>query len=88
MDPNARQDSHVPVGGQLAAPVPYVRAIRNAFNERPVGMMFRIRRAMNGWLEYRRTIHQLSRLPDRQLSDIGVFRNDIKSLARQRRAQI
>ncbi|ORE95656.1 hypothetical protein ATO13_02320 [Stappia sp. 22II-S9-Z10] len=51
-------------------------------------MMFRIRRAMNGWLEYRRTIHQLSRLPDRQLSDIGVFRNDIKSLARQRRAQI
>ncbi|RAH97677.1 DUF1127 domain-containing protein [Acuticoccus sediminis] len=45
-------------------------------------MMQRMRRAVNGWMEYRRTVDQLSRLPDRQLMDIGVFRDEIPSLAR------
>ena len=47
-------------------------------------MMQRMRRAMSGWIEYRRTVDQLSRLPDRQLIDIGVFRDDIAMLARRR----
>ncbi|UOM34011.1 DUF1127 domain-containing protein [Acuticoccus sp. I52.16.1] len=51
-------------------------------------MMQRMRRAMTDWFEYRRTVDQLSRLPDRQLIDIGVFRDEIQSLARTRHGRI
>lgn len=47
-------------------------------------MITRMRRAMGHWFEYRRTVNQLSGLSDRQLGDIGVFRDNIQYIARER----
>jgi uncharacterized protein YjiS (DUF1127 family) len=35
------------------------------------------------FLRYRETVHELSRLSDRELADLGLFRVQIASLARQ-----
>jgi len=47
-------------------------------------MITRMRRAMGDWFEYRRTVNQLSGLSDRQLVDIGIFRDNIHYVARRR----
>ena len=33
------------------------------------------------WLRYRDTLRQLSRLTDRELSDLGIHRGDIRAVA-------
>ncbi len=35
-----------------------------------------------GWLRYRETSRELSRLSDRELDDVGVARSDIPGVAR------
>lgn len=40
-------------------------------------------RSLNNWRRYRATYAQLSRLSDRELSDVGLTRFDIESIARQ-----
>ena len=35
------------------------------------------------WLDYRRTVSELSRLTDQELSDLGINRYDIKRVARR-----
>ena len=35
------------------------------------------------WLRYRETVRELERLSDRELSDLGIGRGDIKDIARQ-----
>ena len=44
--------------------------------------MNRIRNYRN-WRAYRDTVEQLGRLSNRQLEDIGLFRMDIKKVARK-----
>jgi uncharacterized protein YjiS (DUF1127 family) len=36
-----------------------------------------------GWRRYRDAVRELSQLSDRELSDIGISRADIQSIARQ-----
>jgi uncharacterized protein YjiS (DUF1127 family) len=35
-----------------------------------------------GWLAYERSLHELSRLDDRALADIGISRSEIRAVAR------
>lgn len=44
----------------------------------PQGLLARLQ----SWLQYRRTIRELSRLSDRELADIGLERSDIEAVAR------
>ncbi|MEJ8475984.1 DUF1127 domain-containing protein [Roseibium algae] len=40
-------------------------------------------RKYSSWVKYRRTVDELSRLSQRELSDLGISRNDIKFVARR-----
>ncbi len=40
-------------------------------------------RTYRNWRVYRGTVAELSRLSDRQLSDVGIVRSDIHSFARK-----
>lgn len=62
--------------GQAASPrfnrlEPEVRAMNN------------IVRSYNNWRRYRETCGELNRLSQRELSDLGISRADIPSIARQ-----
>ncbi|MFD1694406.1 DUF1127 domain-containing protein [Roseibium aestuarii] len=45
--------------------------------------MFGIARKYSNWVQYRRTVDELSRLSQRELSDLGIGRGDIKTVARR-----
>ena len=38
---------------------------------------------LNAWRRYREAVRELSRLSDRELSDIGIRRGDIEFIVRQ-----
>ena len=40
-------------------------------------------RSFNAWRQYRNTAAELNRLSQRELSDLGISRSDIPTLARQ-----
>jgi uncharacterized protein YjiS (DUF1127 family) len=40
----------------------------------------------SAWRKYREAVHKLSDLNDRELSDIGIARDDIDAIARQHAA--
>ncbi|NBN62207.1 DUF1127 domain-containing protein [Microvirga tunisiensis] len=40
-------------------------------------------RKYNSWVNYRRTVEELSRLSNRELSDLGIGRGDIEFIARR-----
>jgi uncharacterized protein YjiS (DUF1127 family) len=42
-----------------------------------------VTRKYSNWVKYRRTVDELSRLSQRELSDLGISRNDIKFVARR-----
>ena len=42
-----------------------------------------IARAYNNWVKYRQTVSELGRMTNRELSDLGIARDDIRSIARQ-----
>jgi uncharacterized protein YjiS (DUF1127 family) len=44
-------------------------------------------RKYNNWVNYRRTVDELSRLSSRELSDLGISRSDIRFVARRTNAQ-
>lgn len=47
-------------------------------------MMFdALNRSYVTWRKYRRTLNELHRLSDRELSDLGIARSDIRHIARQ-----
>lgn len=41
-----------------------------------------IARSLNNWRKYRQTVNELGRMSDRELSDLGIGRNDIHRVAR------
>lgn len=41
-----------------------------------------IKRSYAAWRKYRQTVNELSRMSDRELSDLGIGRGDISSVAR------
>lgn len=41
-----------------------------------------ITRSLNNWRKYRQTVNELGRMSDRELSDLGIGRNDIRRVAR------
>jgi uncharacterized protein YjiS (DUF1127 family) len=42
-----------------------------------------ILRKLRKWLDYRATVRELERLHDRDLSDLGIGRTDIRHIARE-----
>jgi len=40
-------------------------------------------RSYNNWRRYRETVNELSRLSQRELSDLGIARGDISAIARR-----
>jgi uncharacterized protein YjiS (DUF1127 family) len=46
-------------------------------------MKMNIARAYNNWVKYRQTVTELGRMTNRELSDLGIARDDIRSVARQ-----
>ncbi|NDV85107.1 DUF1127 domain-containing protein [Aurantimonas aggregata] len=40
-------------------------------------------RSYSNWRRYRETVNELNRLSQRELSDLGISRSDIPSLARR-----
>ena len=39
-------------------------------------------RSFNNWRKYRQTVTELGRMSDRELSDLGIGRNEINRVAR------
>ncbi|MBP1849879.1 DUF1127 domain-containing protein [Rhizobium halophytocola] len=42
----------------------------------------KITRSFNNWRKYRQTITELGRMTDRELTDLGIGRSDIRRVAR------
>ncbi|MDO9415364.1 DUF1127 domain-containing protein [Pararhizobium sp.] len=42
-----------------------------------------ITRSFTNWRKYRQTCNELGRMSDRELSDLGIGRGDIRQVARQ-----
>ena len=40
-------------------------------------------RAYNNWVMYRQTVTELGRMSNRELADLGIARQDIRSVARK-----
>ncbi|TCT44600.1 DUF1127 domain-containing protein [Martelella mediterranea] len=40
-------------------------------------------RSFNNWLKYRQTVTELGRMSNRELHDLGIEREDIRSVARR-----
>lgn len=51
-------------------------------------MISRLKNAIQRQAQYRRTTDELSRLTDRELGDLGISRNQIRSVARAAITQI
>jgi len=47
-------------------------------------MLDTVVRKYNAWVKYRRTVDELSRLSNRELSDLGITRNQIEFVARRK----
>ncbi|MGE6740820.1 DUF1127 domain-containing protein [Allorhizobium pseudoryzae] len=41
-----------------------------------------IARSLNNWRKYRQTVTELGRMSDRELTDLGIGRGDIRRVAR------
>lgn len=42
-----------------------------------------LKRSFSAWRKYRQTVNELSRMSDRELSDLGIARGDIAYVARR-----
>lgn len=42
-----------------------------------------IKKSYSAWRKYRETVNELSRMTDRELSDLGIGRGDINYVARR-----
>jgi len=41
-----------------------------------------VARSLNNWRKYRQTVSELGRMTNRELSDLGIVRSDIRNVAR------
>jgi uncharacterized protein YjiS (DUF1127 family) len=41
-----------------------------------------VARSLNNWRKYRQTVNELGRMTNRELSDLGIDRGDIRIVAR------
>jgi uncharacterized protein YjiS (DUF1127 family) len=46
-------------------------------------MKMNLTRAYNNWVKYRQTVTELGRMSNRELADLGIARQDIRSVARK-----
>ncbi|MET3600559.1 DUF1127 domain-containing protein [Martelella mangrovi] len=42
-----------------------------------------VTRSLSNWMKYRRTVSELDRMSSRELSDLGINREDIRRIARR-----
>ena len=47
------------------------------------GTEMNLARAYNNWVKYRQTVTELGRMSNRELADLGIARQDIRSVARR-----
>jgi uncharacterized protein YjiS (DUF1127 family) len=59
------------------------RRINARTKERAMTSIKTITEKLNAWRRYREAVRELSRLNDRELSDIGIRRGDIEFIVRQ-----
>jgi uncharacterized protein YjiS (DUF1127 family) len=46
------------------------------------GIIMNVARSLNNWRKYRQTVTELGRMTNRELSDLGIDRGDIRNVAR------
>lgn len=46
------------------------------------GTIMNVARTLNNWRKYRQTVSELGRMSTRELSDLGIERNNIRRVAR------
>lgn len=67
--------------------VTYIHVMQTGGSNRPElnpkGTIMNIRKSYNEWRAYRTTVNELSRMSDRELSDLGISRGDIAFVSRR-----
>lgn len=53
-----------------------------ALKDETKDIIMNITRSLNNWRKYRQTVTELGRMSDRELSDLGIGRSDIRRVAR------
>jgi uncharacterized protein YjiS (DUF1127 family) len=56
---------------------------RRSCKKRESETKMNLKRSFSAWRKYRQTVNELSRMSDRELSDLGIARGDIAYVARR-----
>ena len=65
--------------------LPIIEFRRRSHRTEPArkGKIMNLARTYNNWVKYRQTVTELGRMTNRELSDLGIARQDIRRVARQ-----
>jgi uncharacterized protein YjiS (DUF1127 family) len=68
--------------GAAYIPVIRLKPAARARRQNQKRHIMNISRSFNNWRKYRQTVTELGRMSDRELSDLGIGRNEINRVAR------